>query len=125
MWTWVGCVGCLLGLTGCEPAQPKRPDPASIPAPASVETEGTSREVTSPFDYLSAQGKALRTAERVTAMAEIQRAIQQFEAMEERWPAHLEELVQKRYLTQPPAPPAGWAFRYNPRTGELVLVPAQ
>jgi len=103
-------------LTGCGPSSPSSKTEATNP-PAS-------NPANAPFDYLSAQGKALRTAERTVSIAELQQAIQKFQAMEDRWPKDLNELVQQRYLDVIPTAPRGQRFQYNPTSGQVRSIPA-
>ena len=51
-----------------------------------------------PLDYLAAQGKAKKFAEKTINMVEIQSAIQKFQAMEDRYPRNFSELVQQLSL---------------------------
>lgn len=76
-----------------------------------------------PLDYLSAQGKAKKFAEKTITGAELTSAIQKFNAMEERFPRDLNELVQQHYLQAPPAAPKGMRWDYNPQTGAVRMVP--
>lgn len=103
-------------LTGCGPSTPTSNTAATNP-PAS-------NPANAPFDYLSAQGKALRTAERTVSVAELQQAIQKFQAMEDRWPRNLNELVEQRYLNSAPTAPRGQHFLYNPTSGQIRVIPA-
>ena len=77
-----------------------------------------------PLDYLAAQGKAKKFAEKTINMVEIQSAIQKFQAMEDRYPRNFTELVQQHYLGVMPEAPTGMRFVYNPTTGLAQLVPA-
>ena len=80
--------------------------------------------VTAPLDYLAAQGQAKRHSEKVISVAQVQSAIQQFQAMEERLPKSLEELVSQHYLGAVPTPGRGQRFLYDPQTGSLRVVAA-
>lgn len=75
-----------------------------------------------PLDYLAAQGRAKKFAEKVISTAELTSAIQKFQGMEDRFPRDLNELVQQHYLQAPPVAPRGMRFLYNPQTGELRTV---
>lgn len=98
--------------TGCK-------KPAAKPA-----TDGASsgNPALAPLDYLAAQGRAKKFAEKVISTAELTSAIQKFQGMEDRFPRDLNELVQQHYLQAPPVPPRGMRFLYNPQTGELRTV---
>ena len=91
-------------------------------APKPGETSGN--PVTAPLDYLAAQGRAKQLAIKVTSMAELTSAIQKFQAMEDRFPRDLNELVQQRYLQAVPQAPRGQAFAYNSQDGTLRVVAA-
>ncbi len=80
-----------------------------------------------PLDYLSAQGKAKKFAEKTITGVELTSAIQKFNAMEERFPRDLNELVQQHYLQAPPAAPRGMRWDYNPQNGavRMVAIPAE
>lgn len=80
--------------------------------------------IAAPLDYLAAQGKAKTFAEKTISAAELTSAIQKFNAMEDRLPTDLNELVREHYLQGPPAAPAGMHWDYNPQTGTVRLVPA-
>lgn len=83
-------------------------------------TEGN--PISAPLDYLAAQGKAKKFAEKTISAAELTSAIQKFNALEDRFPADLNELVREHYLQGPPAAPAGRRWDYNPQTGTARLV---
>ena len=102
-----------LGLTtGCGKKEVTKPEAAGAnPAMA-------------PLDYLAAQGKAKQVAIKVTSTVEINSAIQKFQAMEDRFPRDLNELIQQRYLQAVPQAPRGQMFAYNPQDGTIRVVPA-
>lgn len=75
-----------------------------------------------PVDYLGAQARGKRTAIKTVGFVEIQSAIQQFHAMEDRYPKDLNELVSQGFLVTTPAAPPGVAWSYNPQTGEIRAV---
>jgi len=78
--------------------------------------------LTAPVDYLEAAGKALKAAERTVDVASLNRAIQLFQAQEDRYPKELNELVSLRYLPSLPKPPAGSRLLYDPIKGEVRIV---
>ncbi len=80
--------------------------------------------VAAPLDYLAAQGRAKKFAEKTITAAELTSAIQKFNAMEDRFPADLNELVREHYLQGPPAAPNGMRWAYDPQTGTVRLVAA-
>lgn len=78
--------------------------------------------LTAPVDYLGAVNQARKTAIKTIDQAGLNNAIQQFYAVEERFPKDLNELAQKRYVPSVPEPPPGSRFVYNPASGELKIV---
>ncbi len=79
--------------------------------------------VTAPLDYIAAQGKAKKFAEKTINMVELNAAIQKFQAMEDRYPRDFNELVSQHYLREAPVPPPGMRFVFNSQTGQVALVP--
>jgi hypothetical protein len=92
--------------------------------PAAKRDDAGNSPVTAPLDYLAAQGKARKFAEKTISAAELTSAIQKFNAMEDRFPADLNELVREHYLRGPPAAPTGMRWDYNPQTGAVRPVTA-
>lgn len=86
--------------------------------------ETSGNPATAPLDYLAAQGKAKQVAIKVTSTVEINSAIQKFQAMEDRLPRDLNELIQQHYLQAVPQAPRGQMFSYNPQDGTVRLVAA-
>lgn len=114
---WIFPLLAVLALIGCgKKDQAKKDDSALSGNPAMA-----------PLDYLSAQGKAKKFAEKTITGAELTSAIQKFNAMEERFPRDLNELVQQHYLQAPPAAPKGMRWDYNPQNGtvRMVAIPAE
>ena len=83
---------------------------------------GGNSPLTAPVDYLAAQGKAKQYSTKVISTVQLENAIQQFHAMEERYPLNFEELVKTHYLGAMPAAPRGKKFIYNPENGQIGLV---
>lgn len=79
--------------------------------------------ITAPLDYIAAQGKAKKFAEKTINMVELNAAIQKFQAMEDRYPRDFNELVSQHYLREAPTPPPGMRFVFNSRTGQVALLP--
>ena len=77
--------------------------------------------LTAPVDYLGAVGQAKKYSEKAIDLAQLKNAIQQFNAMEERFPKDLNELVQQHYLPAVPVPPRGMKLAYNHQTGEVRI----
>ena len=76
-----------------------------------------------PADYLTAVGKAKRTADAKIETASLNKTVQLFYAQEGRYPKDLNELVKPGYLSAMPTPPHGMKFDYNRTTGEVKVVP--
>ena len=77
-----------------------------------------------PLDYLSAQGQGKRRSENVVALAQVQKALQEFQVTENRWPTDLEELVRSGLLAAVPKVPAGQRLAYDSTRGTVQVVPA-
>ena len=107
----------LILLIACAAVGPGCKKPESKPAAAS-----SGNPVTAPLDYLAAQGRAKKFAEKAISTAELTSAIQKFQGMEDRYPRDLNELAQQHYLQAPPVPPRGMRFLYNSQNGEIRIV---
>ena len=107
----------LILLIACAAVGPGCKKPESKPAASSP-----GNPVTAPIDYLAAQGRAKKFAEKAISTAELTSAIQKFQGMEDRYPRDLNELAQQHYLQAPPVPPRGMRFLYNPQNGEIRIV---
>lgn len=81
--------------------------------------------ITAPVDYVGAVGHAQKQAAKVVDLVQVQQAIRQFQAAEDRYPKTLDELVREGYLPALPRLPAGLKFEYNPATGQVRAVPTQ
>ncbi|MBL9172486.1 MAG: hypothetical protein JNL10_03030 [Verrucomicrobiales bacterium] len=106
---WMAAFAAALFLVGCGRKEVRKPEGAGNPA-------------TAPLDYLAAQGRAKQVAIKVTSTAEITSAIQKFQAMEDRFPKDLNELVQQHYLQSVPQAPRGQKFAYNAQDGSVRVV---
>ena len=107
LWILIGVVA----LAGCDSR------------PTNQKTATSNTVVLAPLDYLAAQGRAKQHATKVISTAQLESAIQQFQAMEDRLPASFEELVKQRYLAALPEAPRGRRFTYDPQTGRVALIP--
>jgi hypothetical protein len=94
------------------------------PAPSTTNTAG-GNPITAPVDYVGAVGQAQKQAAKVVDLVQVQQAIRQFHAAEDRYPKTLDELVREGYLPALPKLPAGLKFEYNPATGQVRAVPGQ
>lgn len=86
---------------------------------------GGNSPATAPLDYLAAQGQAKKHSEKVVSLAQVQQALQQFHASEDRWPNDLQELVKAGFLAAVPSAPAGQRVSYDPATGTVRMVRVQ
>ena len=102
---------------GCQKKPAASPQPTNPPATAS------GNPLTAPVDYLGTINEAKKHSIARINYAQVTHAIQQFQAMEERYPKDLNELVSQHYLGSVPNPPAGMKFDYNPTTGALKVIP--
>ena len=74
-----------------------------------------------PVNYVGALGKAKNVSEKKINLANIQNAINQFNAVEGRYPKSLGELVKEGYYAKLPAPPKGKRYLYNSKTGQVGI----
>jgi hypothetical protein len=84
-----------------------------------------STPATAPLDYLAAQGQAKKHSEKVVSLAQVQQALQQFQASEDRWPKDLQELVKAGFLAAVPVAPSGQRVVYDSSTGTVRMVRVQ
>lgn len=78
--------------------------------------------LTAPVDYLGAVNNARKGAIKTIDQTSLTKAIELFNAQEDRYPKDLNELAQKRYIPSVPTPPPGMKFDYNPQTGAVRVV---
>lgn len=98
-----------------------KPQPSASTAATNT---ATGNPITAPVDYVGAIGQAQKQAAKVVELVQVQQAIRQFQAAEDRYPKSLDELVQEGYLPALPRLPPGLKFAYNPATGQVRAVPA-
>jgi hypothetical protein len=72
-------------------------------------------------DYVGVVGQAQRYSVKQIDLAQLNQAIQQFNAAEGRYPKDLQELV-PNYLAQIPQVPAGYQISYDATTGKVKVV---
>lgn len=112
---------------GCQPASTS--DSASKdskPAPLDPsKSQVSGNPAAAPVEYLGTIAKGKKNAEAKSAIAEFDKAIQMFEAMEGQKPKSLDELVKKGHLTKMPKVPYGMKFTYDPKTGKVEAVMAK
>jgi len=119
-------IALVLATAGCvEKRKPASAQDASLPAnqpsaqeaaPPQAPAEATAK------DYAKYLSTAPTRAATIIDIASIQRAVAQFQTMEGRLPASIEELVAKRYLPQNPPVPPGKRLKYDPATGKVEMV---
>ena len=116
---WIAALLLAGGLvTGCGPKRAK-----SDPAATNAATAG-GNPITAPVDYIGAVGKAQKHSAKVVDTVQVQQAIQQFHAGEDRFPKDLEELVKEGYLAAVPKLPTGLKYQYDAATGRVKAVSA-
>jgi len=102
-----------LFLTGCGDSGGKSPKATN---------DTSSSVITAPVDYLGAIDKGQQHAIKTVDVAQINQAIQLFQASEDRLPKSLEELVQMKYLGAMPQAPRGKKIVYDANTGTIKIV---
>lgn len=106
---------CLFTLAGC--AKEEETKQQNL-----LTNNSSGNPLTAPVDYLGAVNQARKTAIKTLDQAGINNAIQQFYAVEDRFPKDLNELAQKHYIQSVPEAPPGSRFAYNPANGEFRIV---
>ncbi|MCP5521519.1 MAG: hypothetical protein H7A46_08230 [Verrucomicrobiales bacterium] len=116
-----------LALTACsgKKEEPAKPAGTNQTDSATNQAYNTGNPLTAPVDYLGAVGQAQRHSEKVLDTVQIQSAIRQFQAVEDRNPKDLNELVSSGYLTQLPKAPYGMKVQYDARSGQVTIVRQQ
>ncbi len=115
---WIlGLVATSLVLTGCPEKRRPAGSPAAKPAPSAP-----ARTAQGPLaDYAKNLSDTEKKATEVVGLSELNKAVQQFNVIEGRYPRTLDELVASRYLPKIPAAPRGKRFIYNPKAGEVTV----
>jgi hypothetical protein len=108
------CFSGMLAMAGCTKKTASKP--------VDIDNNSSGNPITAPVDYLGAVNKGRKMAIRTIDRAQVQNAIQLFNANEDRYPKDLNELAQKHYLQAVPVPPRGYQFVYNPANGEVKTV---
>jgi hypothetical protein len=105
-------------LTGCG-------NSSSSTGPAATNTPVTNfangNPVTVLPDYIGVVGQAQKYSVKQIDLAQLNQAIQQFNAAEGRYPKDLQELI-PNYLAKVPQVPAGYQISYDPATGKVKVV---
>jgi hypothetical protein len=109
-----------VALSGCSRKSEEKP------APTTNTTENaTGNPLTAPVDYLGAVNQAQKHSVKVIDTVQINNAIRQFHAVENRYPKDLNELVTSGYLVRLPRAPRGSRIVYDPTTGQVRVVRQQ
>ncbi len=110
-------------LTGCGSKKTATAKAPATNAPAADNSSGN--PLTAPVDYLGAINQAHKMAVKTIDKTSVEAAIQRFNAMEERFPRDLNELVTQHYLSRIPELPNGMRYLYTPQNGQLAVVKQQ
>ena len=119
-----------LFLTGCpDNGFPERRQPAGSsaakpakPAPKkSVENEKPSQATGAAADYARNLSNTEKKAAEVSGLETLNKAVQQYQVIEGRYPRTLDELVASRYLPKLPPAPRGKRFIYDSKAGEVTV----
>jgi hypothetical protein len=101
-------LGALLGglLTGCgeRPDAPLKSNPATAPA-----------------DYLKSAAKSQQHAIKTVDTAALNKAIELFYVQEGHFPKNLEEVVEKKLISEIPPAPAGMKIVYDAKAGVVMV----
>ncbi|MCM8815237.1 MAG: hypothetical protein NC931_04560 [Candidatus Omnitrophica bacterium] len=91
----------------------KKQKPENVP-----ETSGNPVE-----QYGDVMSKTLQKAKGMDAVLPMKQLIDSFYAQEGRYPSTLQELVEKNYTKEIPAPPKGYRYFYDSSSGKIGLEP--
>jgi hypothetical protein len=97
------------GLVSC--GKKRNPPAASPPL-----TAGNAIE-----QYGGVMGKAYQKAKAMDVVLPLKQLVDSFYVQAGRYPASLQELVDKGYIKELPKPPAGQEISYDPATGAVTL----
>lgn len=103
-------------LTGCSQSSTSS-NPSSTNAP---QTSGAASSSATP-NVGGVLGQVQNFSQKHIDLAQVNQAIQQFNAAEGRYPKDLQELV-PNYLESVPTPLAGYKLNYDPSTGKVEVV---
>jgi hypothetical protein len=92
-------------------------------SPSSTTNTSSGNPLTAPTDYVSALGKAQRSAQKTLGAVGIDQALKTFYTEEGRFPTNLNELVSKGTISSVPNPPFGMKYDYDSKSGTIKVVP--
>lgn len=115
----IAVVGFLFTGAGCSKQEPAAGKPGSAPASSSG---SSGNPLTAPVDYLSTVARAQQNAAKTVTSVGLDQAIKMFYGQEGRYPKDLNELV-PTYINTVPLPPRNMKYNYDPKTGELKILP--
>ena len=114
---------CLLPLLGVLAVSGCGKKDAKTTSSTTNDSYSSGNPVTAPVDYLGAIAKAKKTAEKTVDTVSLNQAVQQFSVAEGRYPKDLKELVTEKYLPRLPEAPYGMQITYDPKSGDVKVVP--
>lgn len=85
----------------------------------SVQTDAADASPAAPAEVSSSAFLAEEEAKKRVALLTVGEAVKGFKVIEKRFPATLDEVVQRGFLHSLPALPAGGSFAYDAETGEV------
>jgi len=98
-------------------------DQSSGPSTKVAPVDNTPPPSQSGNGYLGTMVKAEQQAVKTADLSSLNKAIELFNAQEERLPADLNELVTKHYMSQLPAAPVGMKLVYDAAQGKVTVAP--
>ena len=127
----MGCVIASLLLAGCpdngfpERRVPKGSQTAkpaqSATAKKTSDSEKPAQATGAAADYARNLSNTEKKAAEVTGLETLNKAVQQYQVIEGRYPRTLDELVAARYLPKLPPAPRGKRFVYDSKAGEVTV----
>lgn len=115
-----GCIVIILAGCGSK-------ESASAPTKATNTPPDTAsgNPITAPVDYIGAVGQAQKHSTKTIDLVQVKKAIQTFQAAEDRFPKDLNELVATKYLGVLPVLPTGMKYSYDAQSGDVKVVKTQ
>jgi hypothetical protein len=107
-----------LALAGCG-KNDQSPGPSTTVAPA----DNSPAPAQSGNGYLGSMVRAEQQAVKTADLTSLNKAIEFFNAQEGNYPADLDELIAKHYISQIPAAPVGMKLVYDAAQGKVTVAP--